>query len=106
MKHAKKFTNAERYELQILHDKGYSARAIARVLGRSPNTIATELERNSTKGGAYHATKAAHKAYVRRREAKYQGKKIEETPALRSYVITGLKAGWNPDEVSGAMRRQ
>lgn len=104
MKQASKLTGSERSELQILHDKGYSARAIARALGRSPNTIADELKRNSSEDGQYLATKASHKAYVRRKYATYQGKKIEEHSALRTYVIASLEAGWNPDEISGAMR--
>lgn len=113
MKKAPKFSAVERSELQILHDKGYSARAIARVLGRSPNTIAAELKRNSygssgrtppDKRGAYIAGYANVRAYNRRHNAKYQGKKIQENDALRSYIVTGLQAGWNPDEISGAMR--
>jgi IS30 family transposase len=46
MKKATKLSKGERNELQLLHDKGYSARGIAKVLGRSPNTIASELKRN------------------------------------------------------------
>lgn len=105
MKKAPKFTCSERSELHILHTKGYSARAIARALGRSPNTIAAELKRGSNKDGIYEATKADHKAYVRRKYAKYQGKKIQEDHALQSYIVAGLSSGWNPDEISGAMRR-
>ena len=105
MKKAKKFTDDERSELQILHSKGYSARSIAKVLGRSPNTIADELKRNSYSSGEYTAGYAKQRAYARRKYAKYQGKKIEEHKDLRSYVIANLQAGWNPDEISGAMRR-
>lgn len=105
MKRAKKFTSEERSELQILHNKGYSARSIAKVLGRSPNTIAAELKRNSYTSGEYAAGYAKQRAYARRKYAKYQGKKIEEHTDLRVYVITGLQSGWNPDEISGAMRR-
>lgn len=113
MKKAPKFSAVERSELQILREKGYSARAIARALGRSPNTIAAELKRNSygsggrtppDKRGAYVAGYANVRAYNRRRAAKYQGKKIQENDALRSYIVAGLKAGWNPDEISGSMR--
>lgn len=113
MKKAPKFTAVERDELQILHEKGYSARAIAKALGRSPNTIAAELKRNSygcggrtppDKRGTYSAGYANVRAYNRRRAAKYQGKKIQENDALRAYIVAGLKAGWNPDEISGSMR--
>jgi IS30 family transposase len=105
MRKASKLSGSERSELQILHTKGYSARSIAKVLGRSPNTIADELSRNAGSDGIYLAAKASHKAYVRRKYAKYQGKKIEGYTALRTYVIDGLKAGWNPDEISGAMKQ-
>jgi len=73
-------------------------------LGRSPNTIASELQRNSYGSGIYLARYAKQRAYVRRKYAKYQGKKIEKRQELRAYVIAGLQAGWNPDEISGAMR--
>lgn len=48
---------------------------------------------------------AQHKAYLRRKYANYQGKKIETNPSLRTHVIAGLMAGWNPDEISGHMKR-
>ena len=53
MKKAPKLSNDERSEIQILNSKGYSARAIATALGRSPNTIAAEPKRNSYKDGRY-----------------------------------------------------
>jgi len=106
MRKAGKLSRSERSEIQILHDKGYSARAIAKVLGRSPNTIAAELKRNANSNGVYIGRKADHAAYVRRKYAKYQGKKIEEHIALRTYVIAGLQAGWNPDEISGCMKHE
>jgi IS30 family transposase len=106
MKKAPKLSSAERSELQILHARGYSARSIASVLGRSPNTIAAELKRNSYGDGKYVAARAKQKAYVRRKYARYQGKKIQETAQLREYITAGLQAGWNPDEISGAMRRE
>lgn len=104
MRHVSKLTDAERSEIQILHDKSYSARQIASVLGRSPNTIAAELKRNSYKDGHYTAIQAKHKAYVRRRYARYQGKKIQEDNELRSFVIAKLSEHWNPDEIAGYLR--
>jgi IS30 family transposase len=101
MKKSPKITNVERSEIDILHTKGYSARAIARALGRSPNTIASELKRNSYKDGRYVASRAKHKAYVRRKYAKYQGKKIQEDDELRSFIIHKLSEHWNPDEIAG-----
>lgn len=105
MKKAAKITNAERSEIGILHSKGYSARAIALALGRSPNSIASELKRNSYVDGAYVADRAKQKAYVRRKYAKYQGKKIHENKELCSFVILKLSEHWNPTEISGYLKQ-
>lgn len=105
MKKAPKITNAERSEIDILHARGYSARSIAKALGRSPNTVATELKRNSYKDGRYVAARAKQKAYVRRKYAKYQGKKIQEDDELRSFITCKLSEHWNPDEIAGFMKR-
>lgn len=104
MKKASKLTNAERSEIDILHTKGYSARSIAKALGRSPNTIAAELKRNSYQDGSYVAARAKQKAYVRRKYAKYQGKKIQEHDELRLFIILKLSEQWNPDEIAGYLR--
>jgi transposase, IS30 family len=104
MKKASKITDAERSEIQILHDKSYSARSIATALGRSPNSIAAELKRNSYTNGRYVAVRAKHKAYVRRKYARYQGKKIQEDDELRSFIVLKLSEHWNPDEIAGYLR--
>ena len=104
MRKASKITDAERSEIQILHDKAYSARQIAGALGRSPNSIAAELKRNSYQDGRYVAARAKQKAYVRRKYAKYQGKKIQEDDELRSFIILKLSEHWNPDEIAGYLK--
>lgn len=104
MKKASKVTDAERCEIDILHSKGYSARSIAKALGRSPNTIADELKRNSYQDGRYVTARAKQKAYVRRKYAKYQGKKIQEDDELRSFIVRKLSEKWNPDEIAGYLK--
>jgi transposase, IS30 family len=104
MKKASKITDVERSEIDILHTRGYSARDIARALGRSPNTIAAELKRNSYTDGRYVAARAKQKAYVRRKYAKYQGKKIQEDDELRSFIVLKLSEHWNPDEIAGYLK--
>jgi transposase, IS30 family len=104
MKKASKITDAERSEIDILHSKGYPARSIAKALGRSPNTIASELRRNSYKDGRYVAARAKQKAYVRRKYAKYQGKKIQDNDELRSFIVEKLSEHWNPDEIAGYLK--
>lgn len=96
-------SDAERSEIAILVRRGCSIREVARALGRSPNTVSYELKKNSA-GGVYDPLKAKQKSRVSRRSRRYQQHKIEQNKALKQYVVTGLRAGWNPDEISGAMR--
>jgi IS30 family transposase len=105
MEKKKKLSRAERFEIAILHGKDYSLRAIAGVLGRSPNTIAYEVRENSV-NGLYDPKKAHAKARVKKRGARFQWRKIHQDGALRDYIIEGLKKHWNPDEISGAMKTE
>jgi IS30 family transposase len=105
---AKKFTglsNAERSEISILLKRDCSLREIAQALGRSPNTVSYEVKANSV-NGVYDPLKAKAKSRASRRSRRFQWQKIEQDKALRDYVIAGLKSGWNPDEISGCMKRE
>jgi IS30 family transposase len=48
--------------------------------------------------------KAKHKAYTRRLNAKYQGKKIVEHKALKIFVETCLLEGQSPEDISGRLK--
>lgn len=74
-------------------------------MGRSPNTISKELIRNRVKG-RYDPKKAHHKAYVRRKYAKYQGMKIVEHDALRKEVAERLYDDQSPEAIAGHIRRE
>ena len=78
-------------------------RSIATTLGRSPNTISLELQRNEV-SGEYLARKADQKSYHRNKYKKFQWKKINQNFELRNYIINGLKQGFNPDEIAGRMK--
>jgi IS30 family transposase len=97
-------SDAERSEISILKKRGCGVREIARALGRSPNTVSYELQHNSL-DGTYDPLKAKQKSRVSRRSRRYQQHKIERNVALRKYVVAGLESGWNPDEISGAMKQ-
>ena len=107
-------TQKDRDRIQGLLDDEVSAAGIARVIGRDKSTVGREIKRNQRKRGEipvtnvrqYQATAAGHKAYARRKYAKYQGKKIQDNDKLRKYIIKGLKKHWNPDEISGAMKEK
>ncbi len=82
-----------------------SFRAVARKLGRSPNSISLEIQLGLVNGG-YNAKKADHKAYVRRHDSKYQGMKIGEHGALQDYVDENLYADQSPEAIAGRLQKQ
>ena len=94
----------ERFEIAILRKKGYSRRAIALAMGRSPASVSRELKRNSSIVGAYDAAKAQHKAYVKRLYSKYQGMKVREDPELEKYVHEKMRLSWSPEQIAGRLR--
>lgn len=105
---------AKRDRLQAMLDGGLKQNKIAEVLKVDPSTICREIERNRRKirkkggtiDGRYQAAIAEHKALVRRENSKYQGMKIEQERDLRKYVIEKLRKHWNPDEISGKMKKE
>lgn len=108
-------TQADRDRLQALRDTGTKQNEIARILRVDPATISREIARNrrkyrkkkntKNKNARYEAGAAEHKAYVRRKYAKYQGQHINEDDNLRRYLVRKLKRHWSPDEISGRMKR-
>lgn len=94
-------SNEERSEIEILHGRGYSARAIGRVLGRSPNTISLELKRVPS---GYKATLAKQYVKTNLKNRRFQWQKINKCIELRNYIIAGLKEDWSPDEIAGRMK--
>lgn len=97
-------TRAERLEIGILLDKGYTQRTIAKKLKRSPNTVSYEVRRNSVRG-RYDPLKADAKARVRKRMRRLQYSTIEEYPEVKMFIIEKLKDHWNPDEIAGYLKR-
>src|SRR3989338_2676075 len=104
MKNNKDLSCAERLEIKILLDKSYSQRGIAGVMGRGKSTISYEIKENST-NDEYDPLKADNKARLRKRMRKLQWSKIEETPALKRFIIEKLERKWNPDEIAGYLKR-
>lgn len=82
--------------------KKYSIRDIAKTLGRSPSTISEELKINAVRN-EYDGAKAHQKSYVRRRSARFQGKKIAMQNSLRSFVEEKLRDDLSPASISGRL---
>jgi len=93
----------DRLEIKILLDKGYSKRAIARSMGRSPNTIAYEVDVNGGVLG-YNPQNADIYARTRKKDTRKEWSKIEHNTEMKAYIIQCLEKHWNPDEISGRMK--
>ena len=110
----KHLDQSDRDRIQALLDNQHKQKDIANILGVDKSTISREIQRNKRKrsgfrgktitNGRYDANLAQHKAYVRRKYAKYQGMVIEENDELKEYIIQELKKHRNPDEIAGRMR--
>lgn len=106
MKKKPKLSQFERDRIEALLDAKIKQKEIAKILGRDKSTISREIKRRRRKNGVYDARCAQHKAYVKRKYAKYQGKKINENSDLQNFIIEGLWQCWNPDEISGRMKEE
>lgn len=90
----------ERVELAVLRRQGVSMRRIARILGRSSNTISRELREKRVKG-RYAPKKAQHKTYWRRYRSKRDCMKVAINGWLSHTVPEKLRMGWSPERIAG-----
>jgi len=104
----------ERDRIEALLDGGEKQNKIAKILKRDGSTISREISKNCKKiqkkggtiNGEYESGAANHKAYTRRKYAKYEGKKINENKELERYIVYRLKRNWSPDSISGRMKKE
>lgn len=87
-----------------MRKKSYSFQDIAGTLGRSASSIYYEFTENKTKG-KYDPKKAHHKAYVRRKYSKFQGKKIVDNSKLREFVEETLYDDQSPESISKRIKK-
>lgn len=95
----------DRDRIDALLHAGETKSSIARIVQVDRSTISREIEQRKKQNGEYEATAAQHKAYVKRRESKYQGMKVESDPFLKKHIIDELKQKRSPDEIAGRMKR-
>ena len=95
----------DRDRIEALVNAGENKSSIARILKVNRSTISREIAERKRKSGIYEATTAQHKAYVLRRQSKYQGMKVESNSSLKAYIIHQLKQKRSPDEIAGRMSR-
>jgi IS30 family transposase len=89
--------------MYLLREKGYSYQEVGDALKRAGSAVWNEVRRNRV-NGTYDPVKAKHKAYTRRRNAKYQGMKIVQDKKLRIFVDARLLEGQSPEDISGRLK--
>jgi transposase, IS30 family len=94
----------ERVKIAALRDRGESIRSIARLLARSPNTVAREWREKQVKG-LYVPKKAQHKTYWRRYRSKRNCMKVAMSRTLTRLIRETLPLGWSPERIAGYARR-
>ncbi|MGZ0042324.1 IS30 family transposase [Paenibacillus ottowii] len=92
----------ERSKLEILHQQGKSARAIAQELGRHHATICRELRRNAAQE-PYHAERA-QESYIQRRKSSIPVGKW--TPEQATRIEKKLQATWSPEQIVERLRQE
>ena len=95
----------DRDRMEILLDQGVLQKTIAQLLKVNKSTISREVKKRKRRNGKYDATLAGQKAYVKRKDSKYQGMKVESDSRLKEYIIEGLKQKRSPDEIAGRMKK-
>src|SRR3989344_6601666 len=104
----KKYTHLsfeERFVIEKLVKGMRAIREIAKFLARSPNTVATEIKKNTLNGG-YLADKAHRRAYFRRYRSKRQCMKVVMDTFLHRFVDRKLREKWSPEQISGYLKEE
>lgn len=112
MRKYKHLALSDRNQIEILKEKGYKQKDIAKVLGKDASTISREIKKKSrrkrVKGGLIigkYEAKTAHLKYQsNRRFSKFQCMKIEKSAEIKDYVAERLKLHWSPEQISGRLK--
>ena len=94
---------SERETIAQMSYAGASASVIAKELGRSPNTVSWELNRNGD-SGRYSAHKSHQRSIKRRSERRINRKLDDRTVA--SEVRRMLSCRWSPETIAGRLRHE
>lgn len=93
----------QRDRMEAMINAGHTQKEIAQVLKVNPCTISRERRERKRKNGYYDADTAQMKARSKRRDASYQGMKVDKDMAMKRHIIAELKTKHSPDEISGRM---
>lgn len=96
----KQLSLEERDRITEMQAGGFSLRAIAEALGRSPSTITREVGRNSSPAYMLYMSHRAHDRAVKRKEGAARRPRLKDKET-ESYVLEKLSLGWSPEQIAG-----
>lgn len=96
------FSLEERCTLCRLSQAGKTIRQIAAIMDRAPSTIMREFKRNRGTQVGYQPAYAEKQAKSRR----WKGSRLLRDADLQDRVLTRLKQGWSPAQVSGRLKKE
>jgi IS30 family transposase len=99
MKYYYQLTMVQRYQIEALIKEGVSKSCIAKSMSVHRSTIYREIKRNSI-DGEYKAEYAQIATRLRYQKKK---KNLRFTKEHKKYILTHLKEGWSPEQISGRM---
>lgn len=99
------FTKERRIELATLLKAGYTPRDSAKQLGMNKSSVTREIRGNKCPDGIYRGARAHQRHLVRRKQAKFTSKKIENNDSLQQYIKKRLKKRDSPEQIAGRMKR-
>jgi len=95
-------TAAERGKIEVLSQKYYTNKQIAREIGCHPSTIGREISKGLGIDGKYSATKSQQTYELNRSNCKNR-RKLNKYPELGNMVKKYLGLGYDPDQIAGRM---
>jgi len=95
-------TATERYTLGTLRRLGYTAAAIARILGRHRSTIGREVRRNATRFDGSYRPQLADWYARSRRSGSRRNQRFSAADWVQ--VHARLREQWSPEQVAGRLR--
>lgn len=100
----KHLTIEEREEIQRLVWQRKSLRYIAQAIGRSPSSVSREINKNNPPEHRVYTPRLAHARALKQRKSRGRKDRLK-SPELRAYVISQLKLGWSPEQISATAQR-
>ena len=80
-----------------------SLRTIAKELNRSVSSVSREIRRNLPKQHYQYASRLAHTRALKQRKSRGRTDRLK-SQRIRQYVVTHLKDGWSPEQISGRIK--